>query len=232
MSLYLSGSDLEVNFAPIPQCAPSRSDSSGDGSCVAEVDTWRQAWLLYYALVQWLVAVVALLVNDVKIVASQVRGMTRRFVLAAESAVLCVRDTSRICWLRVIDVVAGSMGAMVLLSFLVGSLSVHRSVMCDGFIMAMGLAVVCQFDDGDCASVGAGGTLIDVDEACAAVQPVGVSGDYTSEPSDVVLVGGVIQQEVNLLRLAQMTFEHAVDSATRATVVLWRQLQLIEQSVH
>ena len=131
----MSGSDLEVNFAPIPQCAPSRSDSSGDGSCVVEVDTWRQAWLLYYALVQWLVAVVALLVNDVKIVASQVRGMTQRFALAAESAVLCVRDTGRICWLRVIDVVAGSMGAMqcrdaVLLSSS-SSVAVHSGVLVD-----------------------------------------------------------------------------------------------------
>ena len=117
----------------------------------------RQAWLLCYALVQWLVVVVTLLVDDVKAVASQARGMTPRFVLAAEFVVMCVRDTGCTCagWLRVIDVVAGSMGAMVLLSFLVGDLSVHRSVMCDGFIVAMGLAVVCQFDDGDCASLGA-----------------------------------------------------------------------------
>ena len=82
MSFHLSGSNLEVSFAPIPQCALSRSDSSGDGSCVVEVDILRQAWLLCYALVQWLVAVVTLLVDDVKAVASQVRVMTRRFVLA------------------------------------------------------------------------------------------------------------------------------------------------------
>ena len=141
MSFHLSGSDLEVSFAPIPQCAPSRSDSSGDGSCVVEVDTWRQAWLLYYALVQWLVAVVALLVNDVKIVASQVRGMTRRFVLAAESAVLCVPDTSRICWLRVIDVLAGSMGAMVLLSSS-STVSRDRSVAAHSGVLVDAVSVV------------------------------------------------------------------------------------------
>ena len=151
MRFHLSGSDLEVNFAPIPQCAPSRSDSSGDGSCVVEVDTVRQAWLLYYVLVQWLVAVVALSFNDVKTVASQVRGMTRarRFVLVAESAVLYVRDTGCIGWLRVIDVVAGSMGVMVLLSFLVGGLSVHRSAMCDGCIVTMCLSFL--FPAGDSA---------------------------------------------------------------------------------
>ena len=66
MRFHLSGSDLEVNFAPIPQCAPSRSDSSGDGACVVGVNTWRQAWLLCCALVQWLVSVVTLFSKGVE----------------------------------------------------------------------------------------------------------------------------------------------------------------------
>ena len=125
MRFHLSGSDLEVNFAPIPQCAPSRSDSSGDGACVARVNTWRQAWLLCCTLVQWLVAVVTFFLLGVKIVASQVREMMRRFDLAAESAVMCVRGAGSNDWLRVIDLVAGVMGTMVLLSFLVEEISVQ-----------------------------------------------------------------------------------------------------------
>ena len=35
---------------------------------------------------------------------------------------MCVRDAGCAGWLRVIDVVAGAMGAMVLFSFLVGDL--------------------------------------------------------------------------------------------------------------
>ena len=50
----------------------------------------------------------------------------------------------------------------------------------------------------------------------AAVEARGTSGGdsvcCTSEPSGVVLVGGDIQQQANLLRLAPMTFQHAVDS--------------------
>ena len=148
MSLYLSGSDLEVNFAPIPQCAPSRSDSSGDGACVVGVNTWRQAWLQCCTLGQWLVAVVVFFLLGVRIVTSQVREMMRRFDLAAESAVWCARGAGSEDWLRVIKLVAGGIGAMVLLSFFVGEISVHCSVLCDGFIVAMGLAVVCQFGGG------------------------------------------------------------------------------------
>ena len=53
-------------------------------------------------------------------------------------------------WLHVIDLVAGIMGTMVLLSFLVREISVHRNgnVLCDGFVAAMGLAVMCQSGGG------------------------------------------------------------------------------------
>ena len=148
MSFHLSGSDLEVNFALIPQCTLSRSDSSSDGACVAGVNTWWQAWLLCCTLVQWLVAVVAFFLLGVKIVTSQVREMMWRFDVAAESAVRCVRGADSADWLHVIDSVAGVMGTMVLLSFLVEEISVHRGVLCDGFIVAMGLAVVCQSGGG------------------------------------------------------------------------------------
>ena len=148
MSFHLSGSDLEVSFAPIPQYVSSRSDSSGGGSCVVGVNAWRQAWLLCCALAQWMVTVVVLFVNGMETVVSQVREMMRRFDLAAESAVLCVRRAGSADWLRVIDLVAGVMGEMVLISFLVEDLSVHRSVLCDGFIVAMGLVVVCQSGSG------------------------------------------------------------------------------------
>ena len=144
MIFHLSGSGLEVSFAPIPQCISSRSDSSG-GSCVVEVNAWRQAWLLCCALTQWVVAVVILFVDGVGTVVSQVREMMRRFDLAAESAVMCVRGAGSNDWLRVIDLVAGVMGTMVLLSFLVEEISV---LLCDGFIVAMGLAVVCQSGGG------------------------------------------------------------------------------------
>ena len=129
MSFHLSGSGLEVRFAPISQCTSSHSGSSG--SCVVEMDAWRQAWLLCYALVQLSVAVAVLFANGVKTVVSQVREMVRRFDLAAESAVLCVRGAGSVDWLRVFDVVAGVLGAMVLLSFLVREISVHRSAMCE-----------------------------------------------------------------------------------------------------
>ena len=125
MRFHLSGSNLEVNFALIPQCISSRSDSSGGGSCVVEVNAWRQAWLLCCALTQWVVAVVILFVDGVGTVVSQVREMMRRFDLAAESAVMCVRGAGSNDWLRVIDLVAGVMGTMVLLSFLVEEISVQ-----------------------------------------------------------------------------------------------------------
>ena len=143
MSFHLSGSSLEVMFAPIPQCVSSRSDSSGGGSCVVEVDAWRQAWLLCCALAQWVVAAVVLFVGGVGTVVSQVREIMRRFDLAVEPAVLYVRGTGSAGWLRVVGLVAG-----VLISFLVGDLAVHCSVLCDGFIVAMGLAVVCQSGGG------------------------------------------------------------------------------------
>ena len=60
----------------------------------------------------------------------------------------CARGAGSEDWLRVIDLVAGVIGAMVLLSFFVGEISVHRSVLCDGFIVAMGLAVVYQSGGG------------------------------------------------------------------------------------
>ena len=210
MRFHLSGSDLGVNFAPIPQCTPSRSDSSSDGACVVWVNTWRQAWLLCCTLVQWLVAVVALLLNGVKTVPSQVRGMTRRFVLAAESAVLCVRDTSRICWLRVIDVVAGSMGAMqcrdaVLLSSS-SSVAVHSGVLVD----TVGVVTPGAFQR---SAVGAGLEAGDgegvswhdaVDGSPATKGEKNTSAVSTSEPSDVVLTQQVVE-------IAELAIHHAVN---------------------
>jgi hypothetical protein len=186
MRFRLSGSNLEVNFTPIPQCISSHGDSGGDGVCVVVVNTWRQAWLLYCTLVQCLVAVVTLFSKGVKIATSQVREMMRRFDVAAESVMLRVGGAD---WrsVSVCGMVALALGCLAIASLFVERLAGFRSALCDGCVVATcvafvfptgGGAVVADDVFARCGNAigGAGGPL------------AGVGGDMLS---DSAITGGV-----------------------------------------
>ena len=199
MSFRLSGSDLVVSFAAIASSCESSlgsSGSSGNGRSESEGET--KLVMMFWWLCCWCAVGIAAVVNTVRrggaALVCVVMEMMYWFDAAVEYAVQCVWagcDVASRKWCGVNSCVTSG-----LCGFAVAIVST-----CTAF-SRMVMATVCGAvgavqGSGMSAKLGASGG----DSVCC-----------TSEPSDVVLVGGDIQQEANLLRLARMTFQHAVDS--------------------
>ena len=193
-NVCLSGSDLTVPIALIPQCMPSDGSSGNVDSREEGVEAWRQGYLLCCGLVSWIMAVVEFLFGCMGAAPSHVRHMMWRFDVAADSAVQ--RTNAGLSQLSVLDMVACATGALLVLSLLTDGLSAHRIALMDVFIVVVGLPLVYQ----SCcsATVDVNGTLdgawTTVDgaelEAECCCGPAPMDADEPSEPDTIVSGAG------------------------------------------
>jgi hypothetical protein len=143
MRVHLSGSGLAVNYSPLLQRRRKSGSSGVDSNSGAESAYMAKLQLLCCCCVTWLVVFVMNLRWVGGRVTYAVANVMRRFDVVVESVVLRGCDIAW-CSASVYDIVAGVIGVLVVLTFLVEGLASSRGAMCDVIIVAMGLAMVTE----------------------------------------------------------------------------------------
>ena len=173
---HLSGSGLPVQVGPVPWDAPHDA-----GQCESGVEAeipWQSRWPSC-ALALQLVAVVAPCLEAIKPAAVHVSVVMRRFDVAVDSVVQWICSARG--WLSMLDVLASATGALLVLSYIVTGLSVHRVMLMDAFIVTMGLSLVIQHGSDHGAPVGLNDVLAGANETgvrVGGVTPVTANEGY------------------------------------------------------